>query len=297
MAKWEELPIADRAAYMKVAVQNGYRDIRSIREAYNKFEDGGEKQGVKKVGPTYNPITKEWTGPKGHNITGQSFEGEYGTTTYLDSGAVELVNNMGEHKYRYASNAPRLFIGGKTNEARQKYFDMDKEFTDSVKKMASQYGISANTLASRIAKEGPIDEAINHYNNTNGYIQRGYMIGPIWGLDDLGTMIYEGTIKANPKMNLFTDVEMENEKGRITYSVESDNYLDGVEITAAALSYFKAEMKKKFPNASNERLEQLATAAFNLGVKGATDLAKEGKIVNAYKPFIKIKKDGGLLTL
>lgn len=41
MAKWEELPIADRAKYMQVAVQNGYRDIRSIREAYNKFEEGG----------------------------------------------------------------------------------------------------------------------------------------------------------------------------------------------------------------------------------------------------------------
>ena len=43
MAKWEELPIVDRAKYMKVAVQNGYGDIRSIREVYNKFADGGEK--------------------------------------------------------------------------------------------------------------------------------------------------------------------------------------------------------------------------------------------------------------
>lgn len=42
MAKWEELPIADRAQYMRVAVQNGYRDIRSIREAYNRYDDGGE---------------------------------------------------------------------------------------------------------------------------------------------------------------------------------------------------------------------------------------------------------------
>lgn len=41
MAKWEELPIADRAQYMRVAVQNGYRDIRTIREAYNKYAEGG----------------------------------------------------------------------------------------------------------------------------------------------------------------------------------------------------------------------------------------------------------------
>lgn len=41
MTKWEELPIADRAQYMRVAVQNGYRDIRSIREAYNRYAEGG----------------------------------------------------------------------------------------------------------------------------------------------------------------------------------------------------------------------------------------------------------------
>ena len=41
MAKWEELPLANRAQYMKLAVQNGYRDIRSIREAYNIYANGG----------------------------------------------------------------------------------------------------------------------------------------------------------------------------------------------------------------------------------------------------------------
>lgn len=41
MAKWEELPLYDRAQYMRIAVQNGYRDIRSIREAYNKYAEGG----------------------------------------------------------------------------------------------------------------------------------------------------------------------------------------------------------------------------------------------------------------
>ena len=45
MAKWEELPLANRAQYMKLAVQNGYRDIRSIREAYNIYAEGGTKGG------------------------------------------------------------------------------------------------------------------------------------------------------------------------------------------------------------------------------------------------------------
>ena len=45
MAKWEELPITDRAQYMRLAVQNGYRDIRTIREAYNIYAEGGTKGG------------------------------------------------------------------------------------------------------------------------------------------------------------------------------------------------------------------------------------------------------------
>ena len=47
MAKWEELPIADRAQYMRLAVQNGYRDIRSIREAYNIYAEGGPEDEYK----------------------------------------------------------------------------------------------------------------------------------------------------------------------------------------------------------------------------------------------------------
>lgn len=47
MAKWEELPIVDRAKYMKIAVKNGYRDIRSIKEAYNQYAKGGPKDDYK----------------------------------------------------------------------------------------------------------------------------------------------------------------------------------------------------------------------------------------------------------
>ena len=296
MAKWEELSMQDRAKYMKLAVQNGYRDIRSIREAYNIYAEGGTKGG-----PKYNPQTKTWTNSKGQNITGKSFKGKYGTTTYLDSGAVDLdassvSGKYNDHRWRYASNAPRVYIGGSTNEARQKYFDKDTELTNTVKTMAKRYGISPNALASRIAKEGPIDEAIRNYNNTNGYFQRGDMIGPLWGLDDMGTWINEGTVKLRDGLVVDTDYEFENEKGRTTYSVGSDNYLEGVELTAIVLKHTKDEMRKRFPNASEELLEQYANAAFNNGIEGATKLIKQGKIKNSYKPFINIKKKGGYLN-
>ena len=119
------------------------------------------------------------------------------------------------------------------------------------------------------------------------------MIGPIWGLDDMGTWISKGIVKPRKDLEVYTDVEMENEKGRTTYSVGSDNYMDGVELTAVALKYFKDQMRKQYPKASEAQLEQYATAAFNTGMTGATNLINQGKIQNSYKPFIKIKKNGG----
>lgn len=291
---WNKLSMNDRAKYIQLGVANGITSLDEIKEVYNKYAEGGP---IKKVGPTYDPETHKWTNYYGKDITGKSYNGEYGTTTYFDTGAVELKTGD-TSKFRYADNAKRVYIGGSTNNARQEYFNRDKEFSNAVKEAANKYGISANSLASRIAKEGPIDEAIRNYNNTNGLFQRGNMAGLVWGLDDLGTMINEGTIKVNPKMreNLYTDVEFMNEKGRITYAVDSDNYLDGVELTAAALNYFKNEMKKRFPKANNEQLEQYATAAFNMGLSGATKAIKTGKVKNSYKPFINIKSTGGALT-
>lgn len=248
---WDNLSIKDKAKYIEFAVKNGYKDLDIIKNAYNKFANGGPKED-NKIGPTYNPETKRWTNYKGQDITGKSFKGKYGTTTYLNSGAVDLdasevSGKDNDHHWRYASNAPRVYIGGDTNEARQKYYEKDIELTNTIKQMAKQYGISPNVLASRIADEGPIDDNIRHYNNSNGYIRRGDMVGPAWGLDDLGTMIYEGTIKLRPELRkqINTDYEFENELGRTTYSVDSKNFLDGVELTAAALKYFKDEMKKK----------------------------------------------------
>lgn len=136
-------------------------------------------------------------------------------------------NDDGSKKYQ--AGGKRRYIGGNTNEARQKYFDTDKEFTDSVKVIAKRYNINPNLLASRMAKEGPIDKAINYYNNTN----------------------------------------------------------------AAELEYRRNEMKKRFPNLSDEQLDAAASAAFNRGMYGATKYIKQGRDLNEYSPFINIKKMGG----
>lgn len=38
---WDNLSMADRAAYIKLGLDNGITDLGIIRSAYNKYADGG----------------------------------------------------------------------------------------------------------------------------------------------------------------------------------------------------------------------------------------------------------------
>lgn len=200
-------------------------------------------------------------------------------------------NDDGSKKYQ--NGGKRRYIGGSTNEARQKYFDTDKELTDSVKVIAKRYNINPNLLASRMAKEGPIDKAINYYNDTNGEFDRREVHGIDWGLDDTGNNLNEGIITLKEPYLSYYDEEFFNEKGREVNSVYSPNWNFGISATAAELEYRRNEMKKRFPNLSDEQLNAAASAAFNRGIYGATKYIKQGKDLNEYSPFINIKKMGG----
>lgn len=200
-------------------------------------------------------------------------------------------NDDGSKKYQ--AGGKRRYIGGNTNEARQKYFDTDKEFTDSVKVIAKRYNINPNLLASRMAKEGPIDNAINYYNNTNGEFDRREVHGRDWGLDDTGNNLNEGIITLKEPYLNYYDEEFFNEKDRKVNSVYSPDWNFGISATAAELKYRRDEMKKRFPNLSDEQLDAAASAAFNRGMYGATKYIKQGRDLNEYSPFINIKKMGG----
>ena len=200
-------------------------------------------------------------------------------------------NDDGSKKYQ--NGGKRRYIGGSTNEARQKYFDTDKELTDSVKVIAKRYNINPNLLASRMAKEGPIDKAINYYNDTNGKFDRREVHGSDWGLDDTGNNLNEGIITIKEPYLSYYDEEFFNEKGREVNSVYSPNWNFGISATAAELEYRRNEMKKRFPNLSDEQLDAAASAAFNRGIYGATKYIKQGRDLNEYSPFINIKKMGG----
>lgn len=48
--RYEELPIADRATLLREAVKNGYRDIKTIKEVYNSYSEGGEINNTTTIG-------------------------------------------------------------------------------------------------------------------------------------------------------------------------------------------------------------------------------------------------------
>lgn len=63
-----------------------------------------------------------------------------------------------------------------------------------------------------MAKEGPIDKAINYYNDTNGKFDRREVHGSDWGLDDTGNNLNEGIITLKEPYLNYYDEEFFNEK-------------------------------------------------------------------------------------
>lgn len=129
--------------------------------------------------------------------------------------------------------------------------------------------------------------------STNGKFDRREVHGSDWGLDDTGNNLNEGIITLKEPYLSYYDEEFFNEKGREVNSVYSPNWNFGISATAAELEYRRNEMKKRFPNLSDEQLDAAASAASNRGMYGATKYIKQGRDLNEYSPFINIKKMGG----
>lgn len=266
-----------------------------IQQKINSFQKGN------KIGPTYNSTTKTWTNSKGQQLKlGKLYPIKNSTyvTEYTPDGyAVVWDITDGRQQFisaRAGTGAKKRYIGGTTNQARQKYFDQNKEFTDSVKTIAKRYNINPNLLASRMAKEGPIDRLIQYHNQNQGYdiyhLDGASGNGMEWGLDDSYTDIKNGMEIKEPwvKERLRRD-EAINEKGRKVYPVMFDRWSDGVSVTAAELKMRRDYLQKKFPYLSDSQLDRMSSAAFNQGIYGVSNKIKQGKQFIEYTPFIRLR--------
>lgn len=59
MNEWNKLSMADRAAYIKLSIDNGITDLATIRDTYNKFAEGGPKDNNTNEEETYFELTAD----------------------------------------------------------------------------------------------------------------------------------------------------------------------------------------------------------------------------------------------
>lgn len=208
-----------------------------------------------------------------------------------------------EEELRQKRNADRYatsgYIGGEPRDTRQKYFDVDKEFTDSVNSISKRYGLNPSVVASRIAEEGPVDQAIIEYNDENSTGTRGQILsdngrgthGPLWGLDDFYTRVNNDDVKITTTApHKYKKQRFINEKGRETQSITSPQWWFGIEATAAEMKARRDKLKKNNPWMDNQQLDAATAMSFNFGESGVQNHINSKKpIPKRFKPYIKTK--------
>ncbi len=285
-------------AYVMSALQNNADNLTN--EQFDTLEAnyaalGGLLHQYGNGGPVFNPFTKTWT-VNGKRMNSTTWSKPFGKTVYTDDGfAVNYDKKGREFERRKGTQTPSI-RGKNRNEREQKYFDTDKELSDSVKVIAKRYNLNPNLLASRIARER-VDNAIDAYNISGGKTllsKEQEPEGPDWGLDDFSTHVKEGRVQLKEPWVSFRDLEHENKKGRTTESAKFNKAGDAISATAAELKARRDRLKKKYPNLNNDQLDAAASASFRYGETGVTGIMNNG--YEDYSPFIRLKAFGGDLN-
>lgn len=307
----------------------------NLNATRNSFADGGSKTDNKSIlsainsffnlfksddnsnnypNPIFNPYYKKWF-RSGKQLK-KRYEKPFGYTEYTNDGFAVNYNNKG-HELSRKKGTQTPYISGSRNKQEQKYFDIDKEYTDSVKAISKRYGLNPNLVASRLAREG-IDAAVKMYNESGGrkllshnvgehigydYIPKyglvkthdDFLGGPLWGLDWLHDDIQRGDVKIKEPNFTYENARFINEHGTPTNTGMFTKWNDVISATAAELASRRESMKQAFPNANDLQLDAAASGAFNLGIPTAKQKGLN-YLVNNYKPFINLKANGGLLS-
>ena len=307
----------------------------NLNAARNSFANGGSKTDNKSIlsainsffnlfksddnsnnypNPIFNPYYKKWF-RSGKQLK-KRYEKPFGYTEYTNDGFAVNYNNKG-HELSRKKGTQTPYISGSRNKQEQKYFDIDKEYTDSVKAISKRYGLNPNLVASRLSREG-IDAAVKMYNESGGrkllshnvgehigydYIPKyglvkthdDFLGGPLWGLDWLHDDIQRGDVKIKEPNFTYKDAKFINEHGTPTNTGMFTKWNDVISATAAELASRRDAMKQVFPNANDLQLDAAASGAFNLGIPTAKQKGLNYLVKN-YKPFINLKAAGGLLS-
>lgn len=189
-------------------------------------------------------------------------------------------------------NIKRTYIGGTTSEARKKYFNLDKELTQIVTNLATSYGISPALVIDRLAHEGIIDRLINDHN---AHVQRGGEERPsrafstnifnspygLFGLDYIFDTYSKGITNTKRPINI-QKMSTRNESGERVNSGTTNNIYDTLELFTAELASRREQVRKQYPNLTDDELDSATAARYNATNRYFKQLMDNGEYKTKY---------------
>ena len=184
------------------------------------------------------------------------------------------------------SNKKIRYIGGTPIQSRITYLQRDPKLLSLIYELSNIYGVNPKLPLQRLMKEGVVDNAITLYNirgkhgNTSPSVVDDRLLSAFsaLGLDDSHSNIESGRTKLKRNISYGTS-ENVNEKNRVVYSAQADNNIDQLEILVAEIAGIRNHFKNKYPKYTDEELDILSNAAFNMGI-GATEKHIKNKTIN-----------------
>lgn len=213
---------------------------------------------------------------------------------HADGGPLEGENSSNYNK----DNNKRTYIGGTTSEARKKYLNWDKELTQIATNLAASYGISPSLVIDRLSHEGLVDQLIrknNYYLSYNGdpnYPSDAFDMSQynapygLLGLDNIFDTYTKGVTKTKRPINMIRQVNR-NERGELVNSAETKNLYDTLELFVAELASRRNQVKKQYPNLTDEELDSATSARYNASNKYFKQLMDSGKYKTKYPIDVK----------
>ena len=171
---WKDLSMLERAAFIKLGVDNGVYDMNEIRDSYNKYKDGGYKPSSR--------IKKQISNWEGSSMkTNRSFEAEVKDfNTSLPKGATnKLTQEQLDGLYSYSYNVGAGNFRKRVNPVLTRYLAGQATIQDVQRSMWASKDSQLRGLAKRRNTEramlgsyatmdfGPLSNTttmiINHY--------------------------------------------------------------------------------------------------------------------------------------
>ena len=209
------------------------------------------------------------------------------------------VNERIAEAFKFANENANIrshgYIGGKTIEARKKFWDSDKDirqFTDSV---AKSHGVDPHLLRASLSNEGIVDANIRERNMGHRHISsndKNYVLGVtgkdflngtklsdaygLYGIDDSGT--YYDKYKSMQNLIKKSGIDGEkrklryNEKDRIVHTIQGENNAENIITHSATLKTIQDIIanQKRYKNIPKDSLNDLTLYHFNFGPNANT---------------------------